>query len=36
MDHSQINYIPIRKNFYIESPLITKMTEVASVSLSHG
>ncbi|KAK8825318.1 hypothetical protein WA538_003015, partial [Blastocystis sp. DL] len=27
VDHSQINYIPIRKNFYIESPLITKMTE---------
>ena len=36
VDHSQINYIPIRKNFYIESPLITKMTEEASVSLSHG
>ena len=28
VDHSKINYIPIRKNFYMESPLIAKMTDV--------
>lgn len=31
MDHSKIDYLPIRKNFYIESPLITKMTEVNGI-----
>ena len=28
VDHSKMNYIPIRKDFYVESPLITKMTDV--------
>lgn len=27
MDHSKINYIPINKNFYKESPLIARMTD---------
>ena len=27
MDHSKITYLPIKKNFYKESPLITKMTD---------
>ena len=28
VDDSKMNYIPIRKDFYVESPLITKMTDV--------
>ena len=27
MDHSKINYIPINKNFYKESPLIARMSD---------
>ena len=29
VSHSNMHYIPIRKDFYVESPLITKMTDVA-------
>jgi len=27
VDHSKIDYIPIRKNFFVEVPEIAKMTE---------
>lgn len=31
VDHEKIDYIPIRKNLYTESPLISKMTDVGVV-----
>lgn len=37
VDHSKVDYIPIRKDFYIESPLIAQMSEVGVLAaLSSG
>ena len=36
MDHSKITYLPIKKNFYKESPLITKMTDDEIAKLRHS